>query len=80
MTYLHFVSRTAGPEIVPPQTYDYEALNSFALQDGSTAAEKGSNEDGNDQSTTEGEPGSDGGMDDGSGDDTGIGNTDGQDD
>ena len=64
------LSRTAAPEIVPPQTYDYDALNSFALQDRSTAAEKGTDGDGNDQSTTQGEPGSDGGMDDGSGDDT----------
>ena len=30
---LTFLSqRTAGPEVVPPQTYDYNALNSFALQ------------------------------------------------
>ena len=30
MTYLYFISRTAGPEIVPPQTYNYDALNALA--------------------------------------------------
>jgi hypothetical protein len=36
--------RTAGPEVVPPQIYDYTTLNSFALQN-QLAAEDSHSED-----------------------------------
>jgi hypothetical protein len=39
-----FVFRTAGPDIVPSQTYDYESLNSFAQLSQQSQTKKDSKE------------------------------------